>query len=62
MNDLRFQRAAVTARVRGVYDLVQVETLRFVQQRADTAYDQGLALLKAGRLTPRLSGQEALRN
>lgn len=60
VNDLRFQRAAVTARVRGVYDLVQVETLRFVQQRADTAYDQGLALFKAGQLTPRLSDQEAL--
>lgn len=62
MDDLRFQRAAVTARVRGDYKLLQVETLRFVQQRADVAYDRGVALLKAGQLTPRLSDQEALGN
>ncbi len=62
VNDLRFQRAAVTARVRGNYESLQVETLRFVQRRTDEAYDQGVALLKAGRLTPRLSDQEALGN
>ncbi len=62
LNDLRFQRAAVTARVRGDYKSLQVETLRFVQQRAHVAYDRGAALLKAGRLTPRLSDQEALGN
>lgn len=62
VDDLRFQRAAAFARVKGDYGPLQVETLRFVQQRADTAYDQGLILLKAGRLTPRLSDREALGN
>lgn len=62
VNDLRFQRAAITARVRGDYEPLQVETLRFVQRNADIAYDRGVALLKAGRLTPRLSDQEALGN
>lgn len=55
VNDLRFWRAAVTARIKGDYEPLQVETLRFVQHRAEIAYDQGAALLKAGRLTPRLS-------
>ncbi len=36
--------------------------MRFIQQRADAAYEQGQELLKAGRLTPRLSDQEALKN
>ena len=62
VNDLRFQRAVVVARLKGDYEPLQVETLRFVQQRADLAYDRGVALLKAGRLTPRLSDQEALGN
>ena len=62
VNDLRFQRAAVTARVRGDYESLQVETLRFVQRNADAAYDQGVTLLKAGRLASRLSDQEALGN
>lgn len=62
VNDLRFQRAAIVARVNGDYSPLQVETLRFVQQQTDDAYDQGEALLKAGRLTPRLSQSEALGN
>jgi hypothetical protein len=62
VDDLRFQNAAVIARVKGDYGPLQVETLRFVQQRADGAYSDGLALLKAGRLTPRLSDREAVGN
>lgn len=62
VNDLRFQRAVMIARVKGGYEPLQVETLRFVQQRTDDAYDRGLALLKAGRLRRRLSDQEALGN
>ncbi|MDX5982937.1 hypothetical protein [Sphingomonas echinoides] len=62
VDDLRFQRAAAFARVKGDYGPLQVETLRFVQQRADGAYSDGLALLKAGRLTPRLSDREAVGN
>lgn len=37
VNGLRFQRAAVVARIKGDYSPLQVETLRFVQQRADDA-------------------------
>lgn len=62
VNNLRFQRAAITARVRGDYEPLQVETLRFVQQRTDDAYNQAMALLKVGRLTPRLSEREAMGN
>lgn len=62
VDDLRFERAAVMARVRGDYAPLQVETLRFVQQRADDSYDKGVGLLKAGRLTPRLSDREAVGN
>lgn len=62
VNDLRFQRAALMARVKGDFSPVQVETLRYVQQRADEAYDQGLALLEAGRLRPTLHDREALGN
>ncbi len=62
VNDLRIQRAAIVARVQGDYRPLQVETLRFVQQQADNAYEKGLALLKAGRLSPRLSEREALGN
>lgn len=62
VNDLRFQRAAVIARVKGDHEPLQVETLRFVQQRADGAYDEGMAALKIGRLKPRLSDQEAVGN
>lgn len=48
--------------MRGDYGPLQVETIRFAQRNVDLAYDQGLGLLKAGRLTPRLSDQEALGN
>ncbi|CAN5525637.1 hypothetical protein BH09PSE4_BH09PSE4_00600 [soil metagenome] len=60
--DLRFQRAAIAARVKGDYGPLKVETLRFIQQRADSAYDDAVTLLKAGRLTPRRSDREAIGN
>jgi hypothetical protein len=62
LNDLRFRRAAAFLRVKGDPGPLQVETLRFVQQRTDEAYSRGKALLKAGRLDVRLSEQEALGN
>ena len=62
VDDLLFQRAAVMVRVSGDYRPLQVETLRFIQQRADRAYDTGMALIKAGRLRVRLSEREALGN
>lgn len=62
VNGLRFRRAVLLARVRGDYGSLLVETLRFVQQETDMAYEEGLALLKAGKLIPRLSAREALGN
>ena len=62
VNDLRFQRAAIIARIKGDCRPLQVETLRFVQRRTDNAYEEGRNLLKSGRLSPRLSEQEALGN
>ena len=62
LNELRFQRAAAFLKVRGDARPLQVETMRFVQARADAAYDEGVALLKAGGLKARLSDREALGN
>lgn len=62
VEDLRFHRAATFARVKQDYRSLQVETLRFAQQRTDEAYEAGMKLLAAGRLTPRLSPREALGN
>ena len=55
LNDLRWQRAVIRANVRGDYRPLQVETLRFIQRRANAAYNEGQALQRAGILTPRLS-------
>ena len=49
-------------RVKGDAGPPQLETLRFVQRRADGAYKRGLVLIKAGRLPLRLSDREALGN
>lgn len=62
VNDLRFQRAAMIARAKGDYEPLKVETVRFVQERTDYAYKQGLASLQNGHLKPRLSNEEALGN
>ena len=62
LNDLRFDLAVALFRKKGDARALQVETLRFMQQRADEAYDRGSELLKAGRLPIRLSKEEALGN
>ena len=62
LNELRFQRAAAFLKVKGDTRPLQVETMRFVQNRADAAYEEAVALLKAGRLKPKLSDREALGN
>jgi hypothetical protein len=62
VDDLRFQHAAIVARLTGNYGPLQVETLRFVQQRVDSAYEEAQAQLKAGRLNVRLSSNEAIGN
>lgn len=59
---LRFERAATYLRGRGDPKPLQVETLRYIQRAADTAYEQGRTLQAAGLLRKRLSDQEALGN
>ncbi|MCP3732972.1 hypothetical protein M9978_21380 [Sphingomonas sp. MG17] len=61
LNDLRWMRAAAFMR-KGELRPLQVETVRFIQQSADRAYAEGVALQKAGKLRIRLSAQEALGN
>ncbi|HSX56760.1 MAG TPA: hypothetical protein VLG14_15750 [Sphingomonas sp.] len=62
LNHLRWTRAAAFLRVKGELRPIEVETLRFMQESADRAYDIGLRKLRAGRLKVRLSEQEALGN
>lgn len=62
LNDLRLDRAATFYRVRGETQPLQVETLRFVQGRTDHAYEVGTRLFEEGKLTARLSREEAVGN
>jgi hypothetical protein len=62
LRDLRLDRAAAFYRVRGEVRPLQVETLKFLQGRADTAYTEGERLLAFGRIRVRLSSAEALGN
>lgn len=62
LNELRFRRAEVYLRVKGDARPLQIETLRYVQERTNTAYARGLVKLNSGSLRIRLSDQEALGN
>lgn len=62
INDLRLDRAAAYFRTKQEIRPLQVETLRFLQERTDIAYARGVTLLRAGKLKIRLSEQEALGN
>ncbi|MEG3179137.1 hypothetical protein [Sphingomonas sp. LT1P40] len=62
LNHLRWTRAAALVRAKAELRPLQVETLRFIQERADRAYSEGVSLLRAGKLPIRLSPQEALGN
>ncbi|MDQ0250370.1 hypothetical protein J2W22_002434 [Sphingomonas kyeonggiensis] len=62
LNFLRMKRAETYLRIKGDPRPLQVETLRFMQERADRAYNQGMRLLQAGKLPRQLSSQEALGN
>jgi hypothetical protein len=62
LNGLRLDRASALYRLRGDARLLQIETIRYLQRSVDRAYAAGLQLQKEGRLTPRLSDQEALGN
>ncbi|MDM7958050.1 hypothetical protein [Blastomonas sp.] len=59
---LRMHRAAAFYNKRGDVKPLQVEVLRQMQSSTDRAYEEGQALFEAGRLTPRLSRNEAIGN
>jgi len=61
INRLRLDRAKLLYD-RGDLGPLQFETLRYLQREVDTAYEIGLKELQAGRLSVRLSQQEALGN
>lgn len=62
LNDLRWIRAMHYFRIKGDLRPLQIETIRFMQESADRAYDRALAMLNAKRLKIRLSDREALGN
>jgi hypothetical protein len=59
---LRADLAAAIYRQTGDVGPLQVETLRFMQSRVDEAYVRAQREYEAGRLTPRLSREEAIGN
>ena len=59
---LRFDRALAFVRERRDFRPLQVEVVKIMQNRADAAYDEAIKLDNAGRLTPRLSREEAIGN
>ena len=62
LGDLRWTRAMHYLRIKGDLRPLQIETIRFMQESADRAYDQALAMLDAKGLKIRLSDREALGN
>lgn len=62
LRTLMQDRAEAFYRVRHEMEPLQVETLRHLQRHADRAYDEAVALYKAGRLRVRLSREEAIGN
>lgn len=62
IRDLQIQRAMTIYRKLGNIGPLQVETVRFLQERVDIAYDQGLEDLKTGRLKPEPTRDVALGN
>lgn len=62
INNLLMERAAAYYRMRGDVARLQVETLRFLQNAVDAAYEEAVSAADAGRLQPRLSREEAIGN
>ena len=62
IGDLRLDRAATFYRMRGETAPLQVETLRFVQNSTDRAYDAGVQKYERGELDVHLSREEAIGN
>jgi hypothetical protein len=59
---LRADRAAAIYRTRGDYRPLQVETLRFIRRRIDSAYANATSLFEAGRLPTHLTREVAIGN
>lgn len=59
---LRFDRAVAFYRERGEFRPLQVEVLRLMQERADSAYEEAVSLYESGDLRPRLNRGEAIGN
>ncbi len=62
INNLRMERAVAYYRILGDAGPLQVETLRFLQNAVDAAYEEAVSAADAGRLQPRLSRMEAIGN
>ena len=62
INALRMDRATRAYRLQQNEQPLQVEALRFLQQRVDSAYEQGLKLYRDGQLRPKLNQNEAIGN
>lgn len=62
LRGLRLDRAEAFHRVKGELRPLQVEAFKFLQGRTDAAYAEGVRLYEAGKLTPRLSRNEAIGN
>jgi hypothetical protein len=56
------ERAAAYYRMLGDVGFLQVETLRFLREAVDAAYEEAVDEADAGRLQPRLSREEAIGN
>ena len=62
INNLRMARAAAYYRILGDVGPLQVETLRFLHDAVDAAYQEAVSAADSGRLQPRLSRAEAIGN
>lgn len=62
INDLRWDRAAAIYRLKGDPGPLQVEVLRFLQERTDIAYNKALAKAKNGALPHAMTDRIALGN
>lgn len=62
LNDLRMRRAVAFYKIRGDAGPLQVETLRFLQNAVDRAYEEGVKEFDAGELDVHLSRNEAIGN
>lgn len=62
LGSLRMDRASVLFRIRGETASLQAETVRFMQRKADEAFEVGERLQEKGKLSQRLSPNEALGN